>query len=97
MLEAAADALALQTVEKRPAAATIASGFSEALRSPRTSAPPPGTARSTTGARSTSKPKRPSIAPTAAPARRVVPAAAVFRKEGVGATRSRNRSTGPPS
>ena len=99
MLEAPADAL--RSAGRRgnaPAAATIRAGSAEAQRSPRTALRRPGTTRSTTGARSTSKPRRASIAPRGSPARRAAPRCSPpSAARAPGASRSRRRSTGPPS
>ena len=57
----------------------------------------PAGARSTTGARSTSKPSRAHASPASSPARRATPRSAASRKQIDGPSRSRKRSTGPPS
>ena len=82
---------------KSRAAARTSSAEPPADRSPRMRSPAPGTARSTTGARSTEMPKCAQISPASSPARRAWPLRAARRSESEGPSIAWNRSTVPPS
>ena len=75
VLEASADPLRVEAVEEVPGRLDDPRRVRRGARSPSTSPPAPGIDRSTTGARSTSKPSRDSARPASSPARRAAPGA----------------------